>query len=136
MQKTALILATALALGAPAAPAFAQEGDSPLKWAARKANMATDPAKPADFVAATRKPDGAYEWLGVGERRPERARKPLDGGGVKTRESGFDALKSRNEKLVAGKPAARPVLTLPPAALKARAEHEAALKARAAAKTN
>jgi hypothetical protein len=130
-MKTTILLVLALAASAIGAPGvLAQEGDSPLKWAARKARMATDPAKPADFVAATRPPEGSQSYIGVGEQRPTRALKPLDAAGVKGREASFEALNARNQRLIAGKPAKPPPPTLPPAALKARAEHEAALRAR------
>lgn len=132
MKTTRLLVLAALFVAGWAAPpvAHAEEGDSPLKWAARKARMATDPATPADFVAATRPPEGSRGYIGVGEQRPPRALKPLDASGVKGREANFDSLKARNDRLIAGKPAAPAPLALPPAALKAKAEHEAAMKAR------
>ena len=130
MKTSSFLVLVAAACAIGASPAPAQEGDSPLKWAARKARMATDPATPADFVAATRPPPDSQSYIGVGEQRPQRALKPLDASGVKGREASFDTLKARNQNLIADKPARPPAPTLPPAALKAKAEHEAALRAR------
>lgn len=130
MKRTNFLVSAAAAFVIGASPAPAQESDTPLKWAARKARMATDPATPADFVAATRPPPDSQSYIGVGEQRPQRALKPLDASGVKGREASFDTLKARNQNLIAGKPARPPAPTLPPAALKAKAEHEAALRAR------
>ena len=130
MKATTFFVLAAAACACGASPAAAQEGDSPLKWAARKARMATDPARPADFVAATRPPEGSLNYIGIGEQRPPRALKPLDASGVKGREASFESLQTRNQRLIAGKPVRPAAPTLPPAALKARADHEAALRAR------
>lgn len=133
MLRSLIIVCMTLA-AAGAGAARAEESAGPLKWLMQRSKLATETPEPQDFVKATRPDRDSLRYIDIGEKRPQRALKPLDKGGVKARESSFDGLKARNDRLLAGKPAPRPGPTLPPAALKAKAEHEAALKARA--KTN
>ncbi|MBL8589620.1 MAG: hypothetical protein JNK46_13885 [Methylobacteriaceae bacterium] len=131
MLRSLLILC--MTLSAAAGAARAEESAGLLKWLMQRSKLATETPEPQDFVKATRPDRDSLRYIDIGEKRPQRALKPLDKGGVKGRESSFDGLKARNDRLLAGKPAPRPGPTLPPAALKAKAEHEAALKARARA---
>ena len=141
-RSAALLAVIGLAAPPLARPAFAEpapQGEkpasgSPLKWIMKKIDFATDSdEKKPDFIEKSRPPQQDMKYIGVGEKRPERALKAKSKVEAKNAEAEL-AIRAKNmENLAANKPKALPPPTLPPAVLEAQQKAAAERAARAKA---
>lgn len=115
-------------------PAAKPQGSSfaPLKWIMKKVDFATDSDAPKpDFIEKTRPPAEDMKYIGIGEKRPERALKPKSQADAKAAEAALANKAAEYGNLAATKPNLPPPPTLPPQVLEAQQKVAAEKAARA-----
>lgn len=115
-------------------PAAKPQGSSfaPLKWIMKKVDFATDSDGPKpDFIEKSRPPSEDMKYIGIGEKRPERALKPKSQAEAKAAEAALANKAADYGNLAAAKPQPAPPPTLPPHVLEAQQKVAAEKAARA-----
>lgn len=115
-----------------AEPEKPKQGFAPLKWIMKKVDFATDVEdKKPDFIEKTRPPADDMKYIGIGEKRPERALKVKSQAEAKTLESQLANKAADYGNLATAKPQLPPPPTLPPAVIEAQQKVAAEKAARA-----